>query len=470
MYHSRRLLTLALALSSLATARPLFAQAQRPGNGTRPTTPATSGGFGGGFGGGGAAASSSANSGPRQYRSNTLLGDATIEVDPETRSLIIVTDEQTELELSKVISELDQPKPQVLIKVVFLEVTWDRDSDIGIEGSYTFNLKSPTAASTGPATTSVTNTAATGQAGTQTTTTTTAAAIPASLGKTVNLSNLYGLSQLTSGSFVRLASDNWSATLHALASNGKTEVLSRPTIMARNNQQAVIIVGQEVPFVTNSRVTDTGQTINTVSYDNVGIILTVTPFITNNNQIEMIVAPEISALTSQTVAISDTLSSPVISKRSAETVVVTPDGMTSVIGGLMQKQKTLSVDKIPYLGDIPGLGLLFKHTTRTETKTELLIFLTPYIVHDAEDLANVTNDEGNRTDLVHKAFTERELSKFLEGTNFDNRAVEGLEPQKKVKATPAPAPRAATPTVTRTRIALKKATPAPSPKSGGNFQ
>ncbi len=408
------------AVFGLAFAPNLRAQTSgiRPGSSGRTTTSATGRT---GIGGAGGTSSSLSTSGPRQYRSNTLLGDATIQIDPETRSLIIVTDEETHTELDKVIKELDRPKPQVLIKVVFLQVTWDKGSDIGVEGSYTFNLKNnqPSTSNTTGQTVSTTtvNTPATAS-GTTNTSTTTLTTPLTNVPQTLGVSNIFGLSQLTTGSFVRVASDNWNATLHLLATHGKTEVLSRPTIMARNNQQAVIVVGQEVPFVTNSRVTDAGQTINTVQYDNVGIILNVTPFITSHNMVEMIVAPEISSLSNQTVAISNTASSPVIDKRSAETVVVTPDGTTSVIGGLMQTQKTTTVQKIPYLGDIPVLGLAFKHTVKDTTKTELLIFLTPYIVHDQEDLEDATNDEAKRAELVHKAFTEKELEKFFQTTNL----------------------------------------------------
>ena len=146
-------------------------------------------------------------------------------------------------------------------------------------------------------------------------------------------------------------------------------MLSRPSIMARNNQEAVIVVGSEVPFITNSRITDDGQTINTIQYDNVGIILRVTPFITSDGTVEMIVAPEISTLTDQTVPISNNASAPVIAKRSAETVVVTPHGQTVVIGGLMETQRTETVQKIPILGDIPFLGIPFRRTIKARSKT-----------------------------------------------------------------------------------------------------
>src|SRR5690606_28353238 len=134
---------------------------------------------------------------------------------------------------------------------------------------------------------------------------------------------------------------------------GRLEVLSRPSILTRNNQEAIITVGSEVPFVTDTRITESGQQINTIVYEDIGIILRVTPFITRDGLVEMILAPEISTLTDETVPISDTLRSPVFAKRSADTVVVTPNGQTVVIGGLMEDNKTEVTSKIPLLGDIP---------------------------------------------------------------------------------------------------------------------
>ena len=272
----------------------LYAQGTRPGSAPRGTTTTgrtTTGRTTGGIGG-----TPRTSTGQRQYRSNTELGDAIIEIDPETRSLVMVTDEDTHLELMKVIKTLDQPKPQVLIKVVFLEVTYNKDSDIGVEGMYTFDLRNnPIGATTGTQNrTTTTNTGVPN--GTSQTVTSTSQDIgtAAKLATLVTPGSNFGLAALTSGFTVRAISDDWSATLRALSSKGKLEVLSRPSIMARNNQEAVIVVGQEVPFVTNSQITDNGQTINTVQYDNIGIILRVTPFITSEGTVEMIVAPEIS--------------------------------------------------------------------------------------------------------------------------------------------------------------------------------
>ncbi|MBN1676046.1 MAG: hypothetical protein JXR37_33690 [Kiritimatiellae bacterium] len=315
----------------------------------------------------------------RQYRSHTLLGDALIEVDSETRSLVVVTDEQTNEQIRKVIESLDQPKPQVLIKVLFLEVTHSDGLDMGLEGRYAYRDKEINQGS---------------------------------------VETILGLAQQIDGGFWSVLANDWQFTLRAIAQKGKLEVLSRPSILARNNQEAVIVVGEEVPFVTNSRITDNGQTINTIQYAEVGIILRVTPFITSEGLVEMIVAPEISTLTEETVAISETVSSPVIAKRSAETVVVTPDGSTVVIGGLMETKKTEAVRKIPVLGDIPLLGMAFRRKITERVKKELLVFLTPHIVGTPAALAGVSKREVNETRMAPSVFPQEDLETYLEGQSL----------------------------------------------------
>jgi len=318
--------------------------------------------------------------GTRQYYGNGMVGEAMISSDPETRQLIVITDEETNLHISQIITNLDTPKPQVLIKVVFLEVTTRDGYDIGVEAGNRRELNSTTA---------------------------------------LLASNVFGLaSQGTTpippgAGFYQLMGTDYEVTLRAIAAAGKTEVLSRPSILARNNQQATIIIGQEIPFITDSRITDAGQTINTIQYDDIGIILRVTPFITSDGLVEMIVSPEISNLTDETVPVANGVSAPVIAKRSADTVVVTPNGQTIIIGGLMGKDRTEAVSKIPILGDIPLLGILFRRKVKDESKTELLIFLTPYIVNRPSQLMAMTEKERGDNELVPKSFSEQELQRFL---------------------------------------------------------
>jgi type II secretion system protein D len=421
------LFTLAAAAAFLAAVPQLLAQAPGGQTQNRPATTGATGAARPATGGGGGSGGTS--SGGRQYSDATMMGTAMIQEDPESRSLVVVTDDDTEKEIMKVITSLDRPKPQVMIKVVFAEVSLNKNLEMGVEGSYTFNVASP-ANLTGTSTTTTNSTATTAGGNSVTSTGLTSspanALNPGQLG-TGSAQSIFGLSQLAQGSFVRLATDNWQATLYALASHGVVNVLSRPTIMARNNQQAVIVVGQEVPLVTNSQISALGNTTNTVQYQDVGVILRVTPFISTDKTVEMIVAPEISSLDSQSVTLSPGVSSPIIDKRAAETVVVTPDTKTIVIGGLMQKQLTSTIQKIPILGDIPWAGALFRHTIKNETKSELLIFLTPYIIEGTDKLDAITQDEVNRTDLPDRkaSFSQKDLDDYL-----DNLKIKPREPTK----------------------------------------
>jgi general secretion pathway protein D len=144
--------------------------------------------------------------------------------------------------------------------------------------------------------------------------------------------------------------------------------------------------------------------------------------------VEMIVSPQISTLdTSLTVPISQGVNAPVINVRSADTVVVTPDGKTVIIGGLISKIKASSESKIPLLGDIPWLGNLFKHRTTSGQDTELMIFLTPYIVESPTQLAAVSNREVRKSDGPG-SFPEQEINKFL-----DDLPKEAIKPGKNSK-------------------------------------
>ena len=356
---------------------------------------------------GGSNSNSNTAGSTRQYRNNTQLGDALIQIDPESRSLIIVADDDTQNEIGKVVKNLDRPKPQVLIKVLFAQVTLDDSLDFGVEGSYAFDLDKPATSQLAAA------------AASQAVSTAAGAIIPTPTNGRVQQGSNFGLAALANqnkGAFFTLNTQNAAATLYALATKGKVNVLSRPSILARNNQEAVIVVGQEVPIPTSNQITEAGQQIQSVSYQDVGIILRVTPFITVNKTVEMIVSPEISSLSNQSVQISSNFSAPIINKTSAETVVVTPDSTTVVIGGLMQKQTSSNVNKIPLLGDIPYVGNLFKRTTTTANKTELLIFMTPYIVEGTDKLEELSVDQINRTDLPQQTFNQKDVTQYLDNT------------------------------------------------------
>jgi general secretion pathway protein D len=279
-----------------------------------------------------------------------------------------------------------------LIKVVFLEATYTKNLDIGIEGQFTKTM--------GNSMTGIVN-------------------------QGFGLASS-GINPVPPGAGIyQILGSDFQATLRAIAQAGKTEILSRPSILARNNQQATISLGQYVPLVTGTVLSGVASTpVSTITYQNVGIILQVTPFITSEGTVEMIVSPQISELADKsqwvpTASTGGNILSPVINSRSADTVVVVPDGQTAIIGGLMEKDKTVADSKIPFLGDIPLLGNLFKHHTSSNTKTELLIFLTPHIVMQPSQLAGLTTKE--RSNLqIPESMSEQQLDQFLENVPMKN--------------------------------------------------
>jgi len=378
----------------------LSARAQFPGFG----------GFGGFGGNSGRSGSSSRSGSNNRTSSNAGVGDAIISVDPETRSLVVIADEETSKYISQVVSNLDQPRPQVLIKVVFLEVTHSDGSDIGIEGQFTKNLAGSAINGFTTNFTVVSN-----------------AIVPSSINPITRGSssftgaNTFGMPSVGSANgLYSILGEDYTVTLHAIATAGKTKVLSRPSVVARNNQPATITVGQSVPLITNVRFDTFGNAINSVTYTSVGIILRVTPFITTEGLVEMILSPETSELVqdrSQWVPISSgtagTVSAPLINSRSADTVVVTPNRQTVIIGGLMGDTKAESESKIPYLGDIPLLVNLFKRKIKSDAKTELLIFLTPYVIDAPRDFVMLSESERAKSGAAH-GLTEEELNHFLD--------------------------------------------------------
>jgi general secretion pathway protein D len=242
--------------------------------------------------------------------------------------------------------------------------------------------------------------------------------LPSSFLTGTNLSGVSGLTGAGTGIYQILGQD-YLVTLHAIATAGKAKILSRPSIVARNNQPATIQVGKQIPLITGVNYDSLGNTHNSYQYTSVGVILKVTPFITEDGLVEMMVSPQISELdTGPGIPISasangTTINAPVIDIRSADTVVVTPDGQTVIIGGLIQNSKAENESKVPFLGDIPLLGNFFKRKVTTDSKSELIIFLTPHIIPAPSQFASVSATERARSDAV-KALSEKELDKFLD--------------------------------------------------------
>ncbi len=371
----------------------------------------TSGGFGGGggggFGGGGGGFGGNNNGNNRNGNNNQnnrngqntanvsngaaagLVGQVQVVADSDTNSLLVLSATKYEDDVRKIIIELDRPVPQVLIKVLIAEVTHDRSDDLGVDFSI-LNLSRGLTAASG-------------------------------VGNIVSGATNGGL-------VVNLAESQIATTFHALAVAGKLDVLSRPYILTSDNQEANILVGQEVPFITNTRQDALGGLVNTIQYQDIGIILDVTPHINPDGLVVMDVNPQISSQSNQSIPIQAGVNSPVFNQRSASSRVAIRDGETIVIGGLMQDQKRQTVTKVPILGDIPYLGLLFQRDEVTKTKTELLIFLTPHVAQAPDHLRAMSVDEMSGVHLTPGAVQPGTFQEHITGMQLGGSSTQPALP------------------------------------------
>ena len=303
-----------------------------------------------------------------QQRPQTeLTGEVFVVADTDTNSLLVTAPFKYKDQVVEIIKSLDRPIAQVLIKVLVAEVTHDNAADFGVD----FSILNQRPSGKGLV-----------------------------VGQTLGNSSSYAAN---GGLAVSLLEGNLQATLHALATQGKLDVLSRPYILASDNQEAVISIGQEVPIVSDVRVTDTGQLIATPTYVQVSISLDVTPHIKPDGLVILDVAPTLSQLTNYNIQISAGVTSPIFDQRTANSRVGIRNDDTIVIGGLMQDQKTVTVNKIPLLGDIPLVGAVFSRTQIDKTKTELLIFLTPHVALQPGLLQSMSEKEKGTLKLTPNA-------------------------------------------------------------------
>jgi general secretion pathway protein D len=298
---------------------------------------------------------------------NELTGKVFVVADLDTNSLLVTTATKFEKQVRHIIDDLDQPVPQVLIKVLIAEVTHDNSEDSGLDFSLLNVRPSGFGTSGGDAL---------GDAATAT---------------------------ANGGLVVTVLEKNVAATLHALSTAGKLDVLSRPYILASDNQEASILVGESVPFITESRLDSLNNTVNTVQYQDIGIQLDVTPHINPDGLVILDVSPQISSMTDTNIQLSAGVESPVFQRRSAQSHVAIMNGKTIVIGGLMQDQKTSTITGIPILEDLPFVGRVFQRRQTDKTKTELLIFLTPHVAQRPDALPLMSEDEMNGTKLTPHA-------------------------------------------------------------------
>lgn len=306
-------------------------------------------------------------------------GGATIQADPSTNTLIISAPAPLYRSLREVIDQLDQRRAQVLVESLIVEVNAKNAAEFGIQwmaggsdiasGRTSFiggqNLGGSGIDSQGISTI---DTLAQGL----------------SLGVVKGTINVLGNEILNLGVLAR-----------ALESKGGANVLSTPNLMTLDNEEASIMVGRTVPFVTGQYTTSAdgaGNPFQTITREDIGLTLRIRPQISEGGTVKLALYQEVSSIDS---ALSNNRTGLITRKRALETNVLVDNGQIIVLGGLLEDEITDNRQSVPLLGDIPVLGNLFRYDTRSRTKTNLMVFLRPHIVRNAQDGASVTLDRYN---------------------------------------------------------------------------
>ena len=196
---------------------------------------------------------------------------------------------------------------------------------------------------------------------------------------------------------------NVGALLRAFQADSDVNILSTPNILTLDNQEAKIVVGQNVPFITGVSQTTGGNSQATIERKDVGIQLKITPHTTDSDQVRLDIYQEISSL-GGSVPVGTNQEVPITNKRSAETSVVVTDNETVAIGGLIKDDIIMTERKVPILGDIPILGYFFKYQSRQKSKNNLVIFITPHIIRDADALERISSDRRRKAEAFRKKY------------------------------------------------------------------
>ncbi|MBF0263868.1 MAG: type II secretion system secretin GspD [Gammaproteobacteria bacterium] len=287
-----------------------------------------------------------------------------IQADESTNSLIISASPNIMRSLEEVIKQLDIRRAQVLVEAIIVELSDQLSSELGIQWGAIGNSGAVISNFIGSPVSPVSLLSAVDG---------NSSAIASALGSTNGMVGVLGKGNTRSG---------FGAIINALSTNGDANILSTPSLIVMDNEEASIIVGQEVPFITGSTTSATNTNpFTTITRKKVGIKLELTPQINEGDAVKLKIYQEVSSV-SPAVGASDLITN----QREISTTVIVKDNSTIVLGGLKSEESSESVNKIPLLGDIPILGELFKSTDKTNEKRNLMVFIHPIIIRDDEQL------------------------------------------------------------------------------------
>ena len=337
--------------------------------------------------------------------------------DKATNSIVISSTKSAYTKLLAVIRDLDTRRNQVFVEAVILEVQVDRLRQIGSDPIQVIGAGKSGSLQ--------------GLAGLN--------SAPENLATIANAITGAAVGAATGGALLNTV--NVRAFLQLLLNLTDTNVLSTPQVLAADNQKAKIVVGENRPFPTGQAQGITGGTLVTIERKDVGVTLEITPQVMENDLIRLEIKQELTAIAenvAQTIG-SGTASIPVgptTTKRSMETTTIAKDQQTIVIGGLVRDNITISERKVPFLGDIPLLGWLFKFQSQQTEKLNLLVFLTPTLVRDEADMVELNARKSAELGTLQRQ------NRIEEPTKLKQDVMEKLERQNE---TPRPLPNIADP-------------------------
>ena len=340
--------------------------------------------------------------------SEDSMVEVSIQADEAINALVIRADPSNMIDLIGIIESLDVRRMQVLIEAAIVEVTSDFSQQLGSE----LAIGDASAGTTPLGLTAPSGTLAQILQG-----------LAAPAGAITAPSSL-GESPLIAGGKVSATGTSFAFIVKALAANSDVNLLSTPSITTMDNEEAKIVVGQNVPFRTGSTVTGSQGTTNpftTIQREDVGLTLEVTPHINSDSLVRLLIHQEVSEVdaSSLTVIGSEAAADLITNKRTIDTTILVENGEVIILGGLIRDKETQAESRVPLLGSIPGLGALFRSRTKNIEKQNLLVFLRPTVLTSGADVAAASERKFNRIFEVeiegNGRNTAERLSDLLDG-------------------------------------------------------
>ena len=311
-----------------------------------------------------------------------------IQADTASNALIITASDAVYNNLRTVVEMLDVRRAQVFVEALIAEVTADKAAEFGIQWQSLNGINSPGANVIGGTNFGAAG-AAGGAAGAGGGNIISAAGNIGMVGQGLNIGVVRGTMTIPGLGTVL----NLGMLARVLENDANANILSTPNLLTLDNEEAKIIIGQNVPFITGSYAQTGGAAtatpFQTIERKDVGLTLRIKPQVSEGGTIKLQVYQEVSSVQAQTI---NNAAGVITNKRSLESTVLVDEGQIIVLGGLIQDSVTNGVDKVPVLGDIPLLGNLFRHETRQHTKTNLMVFIRPYVMRNGQAHQGLTQD------------------------------------------------------------------------------